>query len=319
MSELLQPSGVYCDIESLLQLRFVARNLQLFSRKPSTSMLAGGLRTRFRGRGIDFEEVRTYQPGDDIRNIDWRVTARTQIPHTKLFTEERERPVLIVSDQRAPMFFGSQRCFKSVAAAHLCTLIGWTALAHGDRVGAMIFGQRQQQDIRPRRSKHSVLELIHQLCDFNQVLKSPVPQPDDLTLLQIFEEARRVAKPGSAVFIASDFHDWSEACEEQLYLLQRHCDVTLFHIYDALEVDLPASGRFTITDGEQRHSLLANSKTLHENYRKHYAQRLAMLTKSCQKMGISLLSFATTDDLNAGMRELYGKNNRKPVRTRGRS
>ncbi len=314
MSDRLLPSGAYCDIKQLLQLRFVSRGLQLFSRKPSTSILSGGMRTRFRGRGIDFEEVRTYQPGDDIRNIDWRVTARTQIPHTKLFTEERERPVVIVSDQRSAMFFGSQQCFKSVSAAFLSTIVAWTALAHGDRVGALIFGDKQQKDIRPRRSKHAVLELIHQLCDFNRQLKSPLPQPGDISLLQIIEETRRVSKPGSAVFIASDFHDWTDACEEPLFQLQRHADVTLFHVYDELESHLPTTGMFTITDGEQRHQLAAGDKQVSQTYHRRYSQRVALITKSCQKMGISLLSFATTDDLTNTMRELYGKSARKPGR-----
>jgi len=312
MSNNLRPSGAYCELKALLQLRFAARGLQLFTRKPSTSTLAGGLRTRFRGRGIDFEEVRTYQPGDDIRNIDWRVTARTQITHTKLFTEERERPVLIISDQRSPMFFGSQQCFKSVSSAHLSTLLAWTALAHGDRVGAMIFGNTSQQDIRPRRSKHAVLELIHQLCDFNKALSSPVPQADDISLLQMIEEARRIAKPGSAVFISSDFHDWSEACEEPLFQLQRHTDVTLFHIYDHLETHLPKSGLFTITDGLQRHSLAAGNRAINKAFQDRFTQRLSRITKACQKMGVSLVSFATHDDLNTGMRELYGKKSRKP-------
>ena len=124
----LNPAGAYSDLAQLLRLRFAAQDLKLFAKRPVRSLLTGGERTRFRGRGIDFEEVRLYQPGDDIRTIDWRVTARTQVPHTKIFREERERPVFMVADQRATMFFGSQRCFKSVLCAHICALLGWAAL-----------------------------------------------------------------------------------------------------------------------------------------------------------------------------------------------
>ena len=113
------PQGAYCQLENLLGSRFIAGDLKLGKLRPARSLLAGSERTRYRGRGMDFEEVRLYQPGDDIRSIDWRVTARTQVPHTKLYREERERPIFVLVDQRSPMFFGSKRCFKSVLAAYL--------------------------------------------------------------------------------------------------------------------------------------------------------------------------------------------------------
>merc|ERR1711916_149956 len=125
---------------------------------------------------MEFEEVRVYQPGDDIRTIDWRVTARTQVAHTKLFQEEREKPVLLVVDQRSNMFFGSQRCFKSVYAAHIAATLGWAAIYQNDRVGALVFGDDQQRDVRPKRSKHAQLSFLQQLVEFNHKLISPVPK-----------------------------------------------------------------------------------------------------------------------------------------------
>src|SRR5690554_1851036 len=166
--------GARCDVADLLRLRFAARDLKLSARRPARSLLTGGERTRMRGRGIDFEEVRLYQPGDDIRSIDWRVTARTQVPHTKVFREERERPVFMVADQRSPMFFGTRHCFKSVLGAYISAVLAWAALYNSDRVGGLVFGDQAQRDIRPRRSKHAVLELLHQLQDFNGRLSSPV-------------------------------------------------------------------------------------------------------------------------------------------------
>ena len=136
----LNPRGAYTELAALLRCRFSAQDLKLFAHQPARSILSGGERTRCRGRGMDFEEVRLYQPGDDIRSIDWRVTARTQVAHTKIFREERERPVFMLVDQRSPLFFGSTRCFKSVLAAHIAALLGWAALANGDRLGALVFG-----------------------------------------------------------------------------------------------------------------------------------------------------------------------------------
>src|SRR4051812_1422822 len=196
----LNPTGAYVNLANLLRLRFAAQDLKLFVKRAVKSQLNGAERTRFRGRGMDFEEVRLYQAGDDVRSIDWRVTARTQVPHTKLYREERERPVFVLVDQRAPMFFGSQRCFKSVLAAHIAANLAWAALNNSDRIGGLIFGDKAQRDIRPRRSKHAVLELLHQLREFNQQLQSPISPADSKPLSALLNDARRIAKPGCALF-----------------------------------------------------------------------------------------------------------------------
>ncbi len=304
----LNPAGAYSDLAQLLRLRFAAQDLKLFAKRPVRSLLTGGERTRFRGRGIDFEEVRLYQPGDDIRTIDWRVTARTQIPHTKIFREERERPVFMVADQRATMFFGSQRCFKSVLCAHICALLGWAALGNSDRVGGLVFGDHTQRDIRPRRSKHAMLELLHQLQDYNHRLQSPVPPADGVKLVDILADTRRIAKPGCALFIVSDFHDFDAACEQQLFELARHTDVTLVHVFDPLERQLASNAVLTISDGQSRCRIPANERRFQQAYHENYQKHLQDLTRSCQRLNLSLLSYATNDDIQHLLRERFGKN-----------
>ena len=304
----LNPAGAYSDLAQLLRLRFAAQDLKLFAKRPVRSLLTGGERTRFRGRGIDFEEVRLYQPGDDIRTIDWRVTARTQVPHTKIFREERERPVFMVADQRATMFFGSQRCFKSVLCAHICALLGWAALGNSDRVGGLVFGDHTQRDIRPRRSKHAMLELLHQLQDYNHRLQSPVPPADSVKLVDILADTRRIAKPGCALVIVSDFHDFDAACEQQLFELARHTDVTLVHVFDPLERQLASNSVLTISDGQSRCRIPANERRFQQAYHEHYQQHLQDLTRRCQRLNLSLLSYATNDDIQHLLRERFGKN-----------
>lgn len=304
----LNPAGAYSDLAQLLRLRFAAQDLKLFAKRPVRSLLTGGERTRFRGRGIDFEEVRLYQPGDDIRTIDWRVTARTQVPHTKIFREERERPVFMVADQRATMFFGSQRCFKSVLCAHICALLGWAALGNSDRVGGLVFGDHTQRDIRPRRSKHAMLELLHQLQDYNHRLQSPIPPADGVKLVDILADTRRIAKPGCALFIVSDFHDFDAACEQQLFELARHTDVTLVHVFDPLERQLASNSILTISDGQSRCRIPANERRFQQAYHDNYQKHLQDLTRSCQRLNLSLLSYATNDDIQHLLRERYGKN-----------
>ena len=304
----LNPAGAYSDLAQLLRLRFAAQDLKLFAKRPVRSLLTGGERTRFRGRGIDFEEVRLYQPGDDIRTIDWRVTARTQVPHTKIFREERERPVFMVADQRATMFFGSQRCFKSVLCAHICALLGWAALGNSDRVGGLVFGDHTQRDIRPRRSKHAMLELLHQLQDYNHRLQSPIPPADGVKLVDILADTRRIAKPGCALFIVSDFHDFHAACEQQLFELARHTDVTLVHVFDPLERQLASNSILTISDGQSRCRIPANERRFQQAYHDNYQKHLQDLTRSCQRLNLSLLSYATNDDIQHLLRERFGKN-----------
>ncbi len=315
---LLGPRGAHCDLADLLRLRFAARDLTLFAQRPARSLLTGGLRTRMRGRGVDFEEVRLYHPGDDVRSIDWRVTARTQVPHTKVFREERERPVFVVADQRSPMFFGSRTCFKSVLATHLGALIAWAALHQSDRIGGLVFGDTSQRDIRARRSKHAALELLHQLHDYNRELNDPVPADNAVHLSTILEDTRRIAKPGSAVFLLSDFHDFDRRCEQQLFELARHTDVTLMHLYDPLEKQLASNSGLTVSDGEQRLQLPAQDPAFQRAYRSRFEQQLHYLTGRCQRLALPLLSYATNDDIHTLMRERFGARTRQPGRRSAR-
>lgn len=301
----LNPKGAYVELSSLLRVRFAAQDLRLFAPRAVKSQLNGAERTRFRGRGMDFEEVRLYQAGDDVRSIDWRVTARTQVPHTKLYREERERPVFVLVDQRAPMFFGSQRCFKSVLAAHIGANLAWAALSNSDRIGGLVFGDAGQRDIRPRRSKHAVLELLHQLQEFNQQLRSPVASAETKSLSLIFNDARRMAKPGCALFIVSDFHDYDQACEQQLFELARHTDVTLVHVFDPLEKQLQSNSRLTVSDGVSRLQLPTDDPRFQQAYKTAYTNHLDFITHSTKRLGIPLLSYATTDNLQQLLRERF--------------
>ncbi|VUD48715.1 hypothetical protein TDB9533_01289 [Thalassocella blandensis] len=283
--------GVYTSVDSLLRLRHVAKDLSLDRRKKSTALVDGDSRTHFRGRGMEFAEVRPYQPGDDIRNIDWRVTARTQTTYTKLFQEERERPVYILVDQRAPMFFGSETQFKSVMAARIAAIIGWTALQNNDRIGGLVFSDTEQTDSKARRGKHAMLSLIHQLHTYNTQLTSPVVQKRSNSMIDMLHDLRRVSKPGSAVFIISDFHDFDTHCAEPLSILSRHSDVTCIHVYDKLESALPRQGNLTISDGQHKLTLSSQSLAFTQAFSKSFDDACMTLRKACTN---SACAYATT-------------------------
>ncbi|MFL0799776.1 MAG: DUF58 domain-containing protein [Agarilytica sp.] len=298
------PEGVYVTVDALLNLRHIAKELSLENNRKNVAMMDGDSRSSFRGRGMEFSEVRPYQPGDDIRNIDWRVTARTQKTHTKLFQEERERPVYIVVDQRSPMFFGSVTQFKSVFAAKIATVIAWVALQSNDRIGGFIFSDTNQTDSRARRGKHSALSFIHELVEYNQELNSPIGDPQ-FSMENMLNDIRRVAKPGSAVFVISDFHDFNDACQEPLAVLARHCDVTAIQIFDPLESKLPTDKFLSITNGDEKLNLGGQPQEFAQTYQSAFENRLFSLRKACNQTGVNLASTSVEQSTTALMQDLF--------------
>ncbi len=291
-----QLSGAYIDLDDMISARFSAKDLKLQQRRKALSLLAGPNKTNFRGRGIDFEEVRAYQAGDDIRTIDWRVTARSGKAYTKLFQEERERPMLVVTDQRQSMFFGSKTCFKSVMACYLGALIAWSGLQNSDRVGGLVFGNQRQQEIRPRRSRQSALALIHLMLEFNQALNkdSGLEVSSAQRLEESLIELRRIARPGSTIYIISDFAGFNDGdVLKHLHQLSRHCEITALFIYDPLEKHLPPPGQYTVTDGNQRSQIHTGSNQAQKNYTQHFEQKQQQLKQQLGKLGIPLIEVST--------------------------
>lgn len=294
--------GPYCDLAQLIDERHSGRQLNLLQRNRALSALSGPNKTNFRGRGIDFEEVRGYQPGDDIRTIDWRVTARTGAAHTKIFREERERPVLVVCDQRNAMFFGSQHCCKSVLACHAAALLAWAALEQGDRIGGLVFNDHSHNQVRPRRSRHSVLAYLNVLEDFNRQLPLAAgpaatdapPASDMQQFTTLLLELRRIARPGTAIFIVSDFIGALEkSALEHLYQLSRHTEITAIQCSDQLERDLPVSGRYRVTDGQQNADLFTGDSRLRRAFSERFQNHLTQLHADYSELGIPVIEMTT--------------------------
>lgn len=297
--------GAHVALEDLIALRFPARQLRLGRRNRALSVLAGPNKSNFRGRGIDFEEVRSYQPGDDIRSIDWRVTARTGSAHTKMFREERERPVLIAVDQRDSMFFGSSHCFKSVLAAHLASLLAWSALDAGDRVGGLVFNGANHREIRPRRSRRTVLALLSQVTEYNLAL--PLPASAGSGFTEALENLRRIVRPGSSLFLISDFRGADdEQAREQLFQLAQHIEITAIACSDPLEDDLPRAGNYAVTDGRSRSELDTANRSLRAAYKERARQQRELLSTDLLRLGIPLLQAATDQAPFSLLQNFYG-------------
>lgn len=254
-------SGIDISFDELLMYRNFTH---LLSNKPNSKVkhqMSGQYLAKTKGRGMEFDEARHYQPGDDVRTIDWRVTARTGKTHTKIFREEKDRPVFVFCDLLPSMRFGSQLLFKSVQACHLSALIAWTAKQRGDKIGGLILSENNLFEAKPRSRQQAVLHWLKALKDNHNNL----PMQQDVTTTELdkqtqeqkFVEAcahlRRVAHPGSLVYIVSDLQHLSKDALQHLYQLQKHCEVVACWVNDPIEQTLPTamSGLMPVTDGNQ--------------------------------------------------------------------
>lgn len=288
--------GAFITLEQLFDQRHVAKSIELDYQSRSRLGMSGSHISKHKGRGVDFEEFRAYQPGDDIRQIDWRVTARTGRPFTKVFREERERPVIIGIDQCHNMFFGSQVAFKSVVAAEAAAIICWTTVDNGDRVGGVVFNDEGNELIKPRRSKRSALRFLDTLARYNQRLVEHHPETDANSknyLLDALEQMYRITRPGSNVYLISDFQTFDDKCRQYLHQLAIHNSLTCIFIYDALEENLPVPGVYSITDGSQRSTINTYKKTVRSHYHEQFADRLEMLRNEFNKMKVPLIALRT--------------------------
>lgn len=282
--------------KSLIALRSQAGTLPLNAHK-ILSTQTGSYRSPFKGRGMEFEEARGYQPGDDIRNMDWRVTARTGSPHTKMFREERERAVFMWVDLRRPMFFATQGAFKSVMAARAAALFAWSAIQHGDRLGGLIFSEQQHEEIRPQRGDRAVLHFINRLSKHPAWLDDPATPAGQTDLAMALARLRRVAKPGSLIILCSDFHGLDAQAESHLIQIARHNDVILNFFYDPLESRLPQNGLYYISDGRQRSLLNTADTNLRRRHAHRFSEHQQYLKTLSQRHGMFFIRCATNDDL----------------------
>ena len=296
--------SVYVSLKNLLRCRLFAKDLNLTRQRKILSQQAGLHVSKFRGRGVDFSEVRAYQQGDDIRSIDWRVTARTGKAHTKLYAEERERPALVILDQSDSMFFGSRVAFKSVIAAQAAALLAWATLMRGDRSGGIIFSDTRLRDIKPRRSRHAVLEFLEQTVSFNHALnkhalnEQTAETGTSLTnrLADSLQHARRITKPGSELFIISDFQCFDSTAQRHLFQLAQHNDVVCVLIQDPMEAQLPVPGWYNISNGQQRTQVDLGDKALRDQYQQAYQQHINELQGQLDQLKIPLLQISTEQE-----------------------
>lgn len=224
---------IHVSVEHLRTLEGAAAGLSFLPRQPVASVLSGRHASRLRGRGLNFEEMRTYLPGDDVRSIDWKATARTGSAHVRVFTEERDRPALLVVDQRMSMYFGSRLNMKSVTAAEAAAISAFRILGVGDRVGGIVFDDERSVAVAPRRSRRSVFALLEAISGANNRLRADrAVDPKPGYLNTVLDRAARTARHDHLVIVYSDFDGIDDDTERRLRTLAEHNDVLLALVFD---------------------------------------------------------------------------------------
>jgi uncharacterized protein (DUF58 family) len=298
--------GVYADLDDLIRIQFKARDFSFRPQQPVSSVLSGRYASRLRGRGLNFEELRRYLPGDDIRTIDWKVTARTRSPHVRVYTEEKDRAVLLLVDQRQNMFFGSRDRLKSVTAAELAALAAWRALDVGDRVGAIVFDDTEVKEIRARRSRQNVMQILGEVVRRNRALTadSTVPaNPGQFN--RVLEKARALAPHDVLVVVISDGFGTDAETERLTAGLAEHNDILMLLVHDPLRLE-PSGPRLTVSDGQLQMDLDLSDPSVRNKVAADYRDEQEQMAHDLRRLSAPLLMISNQGDVVDQVRRLLG-------------
>ena len=299
--------GVYVTLDELVRLQYRARGFDFLPRQPVHSLLTGRHGSRMRGRGLNFEEIRAYLPGDDVRSIDWKVTARKRETHVRVYTEERDRPAFLVVDQRISMFFGTRVNMKSVTAAELAAAAAWRVFDQGDRVGAVVFDDTDPTEVRPHRSQETVHRILRAVVDKNRALRAETDVRREPGMLnRVLEAVGRFAAHDYLVAIISDFDGANEETRRLVSRLAQHNDVLAVPIYDPIATEVPMAVRLVVSDGELQVELDTGRGTVRERLTQFTDDRLGAIIAWQTELGVPVLPITTDKDALEQIRRLLG-------------
>lgn len=283
--------GIQSDIRELLALRYYSGSIQFFNNQKVDLLQAGNRLSLARGRGMDFEEVRSYNPGDDIRLIHWPLTARLGKPYTKIYREERERAVYLLIDQSSSMQFGTKVCFKSVLASKLAALLGWAALNNHEQIGGIVFNNNASEYVKPKRSRKSLLDI------FNLVSNSNKLHHNKGGLNNVLQFVLNNLQTGSIVIVISDFFEANEETLKYLNKISQKCEIINLFIYDILETKLPDFGQYNFTDDGKLQLQISADKKNQKLYSAPFLQRLEQIELFSRKNRMQFVKLKTNDDI----------------------
>ena len=302
-------SAVRVSLADLIALRLRARRLARPAARVGGSHAATHV-SRFRGRGVDYVESRVYQPGDDIRQMDWRVTARTGRPHTKLFQEEREQSVLLVVDGNPGLRFGTRVRFKSVQAARAAALVAWAAVQGGDRIGALGFGPGLNAEVKPGGGPRGALRVLRALAEWDAISASGV---EVVPLSQALRRAHRLARPGSRVILLTDGFSADVAAEAPLTLLAQHCDVAALLLTDPLEQHAPPPARYALHSESGQVLLDFSAARMRASWPQLFAERRQGFIDMLKRHGLGWTLLETAAEPEVALARLLGLDGRRSL------
>lgn len=297
---------IHTDVEHLRSLFGAARALSFLPHQPARSALNGRHASHLRGRGLNFEELRNYQIGDDPRTIDWKVTARTGEPYVRVYTEERDRPAVLVVDQRMSMFFGTEHNMKSVTAAEAAAIAAFRIRAQGDRVGGIVFSDTSVAELRPKASDLALNRLLSTISEANCALRADLEVRESMPLNRPLEAASRIATTGNLVLVFSDFGEVDDRTEKLVRKMAQHNDVILFPVTDSTQTKLPQGARFVVSDGELQAELDLRDGSVTARIEEVVGSRVARAIGWTRKYGIPVLPLTTAQDTLPQLRQLMG-------------
>ena len=288
---------IYTPLSHLRSLEPAARKLSFLPRQPARSVLSGKNASRVRGRGLSFEELRGYLPGDDIRTIDWKVTARTGSPHVRVFTEERDKPSYIMVDQRMSMFVGSTLNMKSVTAAEAAAIAAMRILKQGDRVGGIIFDDKEVVEIPAKRSRRSLDRFLTALAKKNLALSADVRKvAQPLHLNRPLESLARIVTLNHLIIVFSDFDQVDERTEQLLRTISTHNDLLLCLVIDPFGQSLPENLRMTVSDGELQFQIDPEDRHAFQAIAHSLQNRIKHVLDWQKTLDLTVLPLTTAED-----------------------
>jgi len=301
-------TGTRVALDELIALSALAHGASL-ARRRTAALRSGTSTSRWRGRGVDFRESRIYQAGDEIRHMDWRVTARSGKPHTKLFEEEREQGLLLALDLNPGMRFGTRVRFKSVQAARAAALLAWMAAAAGDRVGALGFGGGIDGEVKPAGGRRGVLQVLRAVRDWDSVADTSIQSPLSRALVRV----RRLLRPGMRLVLLSDgFSTDAEAALLLPQLAARH-EITLVVLRDALEIAPPPPGRYALHLGAARRILDFSDERVRGSWTERFSASRARLLEQARKLGLRTIELDAHADLRHALAPLLARSRHSSV------
>lgn len=255
-----------------------------------TSNQAGDVKSAFKGRGIELEEVRAYNFGDDIRDIDWRVTARKSEPFTKVYAEEKDRIITVVLDLSASMIFGTRHELKSVTAAKIAALLGWLAVQNKDRFGLVIFDGKNVNYFKPQNNLKNLMAVFNKIAEASQLVLHDSSSGKLENAINILEYNQ---KNRGTIFILSDFYHFDNEQFKNIAALTKNNKVYCINIFDAIEENAPQNGEYLACYNGQTIAFNSSSAKFKSEYQKYFAQNRENIRRNCQKFSCKYLEIRT--------------------------